>query len=142
MKPLIIAHDAQSKRNVEAVLDLYDEMINKKRAVQATEKYLVPDYIQHDPIIPTTAKALGEFFSSVAGARQNLRIVVHRVIASGDWVWAHVNFINLHNDDPNDRGIAGVDIYRFNPNGKMVEHWDVLQEVPDPVKAANTNGMF
>jgi hypothetical protein len=68
---------------------------------------------------------LGEFFNSVAGARQNLRVMVHRVIASGDWVWAHVNFINLYNDDPNDRGIAGV-----------------LQEVPDPAKAANTNGMF
>lgn len=142
MKPLIITQDAQSKRNVEAVFALYDEMINKKQAVQAVEKYLVPDYIQHNPIIPTTAKALGKFFDSVAGARKNLRVVVHRVIGSGDWVWAHVNFINLYDDDPNDRGVAGVDIYRFNSGGKMVEHWDVLQEVPDPSKAANLNGMF
>jgi predicted SnoaL-like aldol condensation-catalyzing enzyme len=142
MKPLVIAHDAQSNRNVEAVLTLYDEMINKKQAVQAVEKYLVPEYIQHNPIIPTTAKALGEFFNSVAVARKNLRVAVYRVIASGDWVWAHVNFINLYNDDPNDRGVAGVDIYRFNADGKMVEHWDALQEVPDPAKAANTNGMF
>lgn len=44
MKPLVIAHDAQSKRNVEAVLALYDEMIDKKQALQAVEKYLVPDY--------------------------------------------------------------------------------------------------
>jgi predicted SnoaL-like aldol condensation-catalyzing enzyme len=57
-------------------------------------------------------------------------------------VWAHVNFINLYNDEPNDRGVAGVDIYRFNSDGKMVEHWDVLEEVPDPSKAANANGMF
>jgi predicted SnoaL-like aldol condensation-catalyzing enzyme len=142
MKPLIIAHNAQSKRNVEAVLAFYGEMINKKQPVQAAEKYLVPDYIQHNPIIPTTAKALGEFFSSVVGARQNLLVEVYRIIASDDWVWAHVNFINLYNDDPNDRGIAGVDIYRFNTDGKMVEHWDVLQEVPDPAEAANTNGMF
>jgi len=64
------------------------------------------------------------------------------VIASGDWVWAHVNFINLYNDDPDDRGVACVDIFRFNADGKMVEHWDILQEVPDPSKAATTNGMF
>jgi predicted SnoaL-like aldol condensation-catalyzing enzyme len=142
MKPIIISHDVKSKRNVEAVLAFYDEMINKKHAIKATEKYLVPDYIQHNPIIPTTAKALGKFFNSVTGARKNLRIVVYHIIAGGDWVWAHVNFVNLYNDDPNDRGIAGVDIYRFNADGKIVEHWDVLQEVPDPVKAANTNGMF
>ena len=48
MKPLVIAHDAQSKRNVEAVFALYDEMINKKQAVQAVEKYMVPEYIQHN----------------------------------------------------------------------------------------------
>jgi predicted SnoaL-like aldol condensation-catalyzing enzyme len=142
MKPLIIAQGTQSKRNVEAVLALYDEMMNKKQPAQAAEKYLVPEYIQHNPIIPTTAKALGEFFRTVATARKNMRVVIHRVIASGDWVWAHVNFINLYNDNPNDRGIAGVDIFRFNADGKMVEHWDVLQEVPDPAKAANANGMF
>ena len=142
MKPLIIAHDAKTNRNVDTVLAFYDEMINKKQAIQATEKYLVPEYIQHNPTIHTTANALGEFFDSVAGARKNLRVAVHRVIASDDWVWAHVNFINLYNDEPNDRGMAGVDIYRFDSDGKIVEHWDVLQEVPDPSKAANTNGMF
>jgi predicted SnoaL-like aldol condensation-catalyzing enzyme len=142
MKPLIIAHNMQSNCNVEAVLAFYDEMINKKQAMQATEKYLVPDYIQHNPMIPTTAKALGEFFNNVAGARKNLRVVVHQVIASGDWVWAHVNFLNLYNDDPNDRGVAGVDIFRFTSEGKIVEHWDVLQEVPDPAKVVNPNGMF
>jgi predicted SnoaL-like aldol condensation-catalyzing enzyme len=103
MKPLIISHDVKSKRNVEALLAFYDEMINKKYAIQATEKYLVPDYIQHNPIIPTTAKAWGEFFNSVTGARKNLRVVLQRIIAGGDWVWAYVNFVNLYNDDPNDR---------------------------------------
>lgn len=60
--------------------------------------------------------------------RANLRVVVHRIIAVGDYVWAHVNFINLFNDDPQDRGIAGVDIYRMNSDGKAIEHWDVLQK--------------
>jgi predicted SnoaL-like aldol condensation-catalyzing enzyme len=142
MTATIIANDAQSKKNVEAVLAFYDEMINKKQSPTAVEKYLTPDYIQHNPIVPTTAKSLGEFFGQVAAARQNLRVVIHRVIASGDYVWAHVNFINIFNDEVDDRGFAGVDIYRFDANGKIAEHWDVLQEVPDPKTAANANGMF
>jgi predicted SnoaL-like aldol condensation-catalyzing enzyme len=142
MTATLIANDAQSKKNIETVLAFYDEMINKKQASIAVEKYLTPDYIQHNPIIPTNAKSLGAFFGQVAAARQNLRVIIHRVIASGDYVWAHVNFINIFNDEVDDRGFAGVDIYRFDANGKIAEHWDVLQEVPDPKTAANTNGMF
>jgi predicted SnoaL-like aldol condensation-catalyzing enzyme len=135
-------NDAQSKRNVETVLALYDDMINKKQASSAVEKYLTPDYIQHNPLIPTTAKSLGDFFGQIVAARSKVRVVVHRIIASGDYVWAHVNFINLFNDEVGDRGIAGVDIYRFNIDGKIAEHWDALQEVPDPTTSANSNGMF
>ena len=55
------------------------------------------------------------------------RVVVHRIIAVGDYVWAHVNFLNLFNDDPEDTGIAGVDIYKMDADGKAIEHWDTLQ---------------
>ncbi len=92
MKPLIIAHDMQSKRNVEAILALYDAMIEQKTVCTGDRKNtLVPDYIQHNPIIPTTAKALGEFFNSgIVGARKNLcGNLAHRVIASGDWGMGH-----------------------------------------------------
>src|SRR5262249_4088189 len=105
-------------------------------------KYLKSDYIQHNPIVPTTAKGLGNYFEQVTNARKNLRVVVHKIIASGDYLWAHVNFINLFNDDSNDRGFAVVDIYKFSEDGKISEHWDVIQEIPDPQKAANSNGMF
>ena len=142
VKPTIIASDAKSKKHVEAVLALYDEMITKKEATAAVEKYLRPDYIQHNPLIPTSAKSLGEFFGQAAANHPKLHIVVYQVVASGDYVFAHVNFLNLFNEDPNDRGIAGVDMFRFDANGKIAEHWDVLQEVPDPKKAANANGMF
>jgi hypothetical protein len=53
----------------------------------------------------------------------------------GDYVWAHVNFLNLFNDDPDDTGIAGVDIYKFDAAGKAIEHWDTLQLVGDPKNA-------
>jgi hypothetical protein len=74
---------------------------------------------------------------SSSSARKNLCVVVHHIIADGDWVWAHINFLNLYNDDPNDRGIAGVDIFNFNSDGK-IEHWDVLQWVPDRCKKVYT----
>jgi predicted SnoaL-like aldol condensation-catalyzing enzyme len=70
----------------------------------------------------------------------------------GDYVWTHVNFLNLTTDDPNDTGIASVDIFKLDADGRAVEHWDVLQVVGDPKNAvpwfapniptANTNGMF
>ena len=141
-KPTIIASDEISKKNVATVLALYDEMINKNQPAAAVKKFLRPDYIQHNPLIPTSAASLGDFFGQVISAHKNLHVVVHKVVASGDHVFAHVNFVNIYSDDPNDRGIAGVDIYRFDADGKIAEHWDVLQEVPDAQKSANTNGMF
>jgi len=142
IKPIIIACDAKSREHAAAVLGLYDEMITKKQSAAAVEKYLTSDYIQHNPLIPTSAKSLGEFFGEAIKVHSKLHVEVYRVIAVGDYVFAHVNFVNLFGEDPNDRGIAGVDIYRFDANGKMAEHWDVLQPVPDPATSANTNGMF
>jgi mono/diheme cytochrome c family protein len=94
----------------------------------------------------------GKFFGRVTRERARARVVVHRIIAAGDYVWAHVNFLNLFNDDPNDAGIAGVDIYKFDADGKAIEHWDTLQLVGDPknsvpmvapnIPRANPNGMF
>lgn len=87
-----------------------------------------------------------------AWERAKAQVVVHRIIAVGDYVWAHVNFINLFNDDPEDMGIAGVDIYKMDADGKAVEHWDTLQLVGSAknsapwlalnVARANANGMF
>ena len=135
-------NDAAAVRNKDNILGLYDLMINKKKPEEAVSKFLVPGYIQHNPIVPDGAAGLAGFFGKVAKDRANLRVVTYRIIAAGDYVLAHVNFINLFNDDPQDRGIAGVDIYKMNADGKAVEHWDVLQEVGDPRKAVHANGMF
>ncbi len=135
-------NDRRAVRNKDNVLAFYDLMLNKKQAQEAVGKYLAPQYVQHNPIVPDGAAGLGAFFAKVAKDRANLRVVVHRIIAVADYVWAHVNFINLFNDDPQDRGFAGVDIYKMDTDGKAIEHWDVLQEVGDPKKAAHANGMF
>jgi predicted SnoaL-like aldol condensation-catalyzing enzyme len=97
--------------------------------------------------------------SSSRASRSNLRkvvpsssIVVYRIIAVADYVLVHVNFLNLFNDDPEDTGIAVVDIYRMDADGRAIEHWDTLQLVGDPknsapliapnIPRANANGMF
>jgi predicted SnoaL-like aldol condensation-catalyzing enzyme len=127
-------------------------MINQKRSEEGTAKYLSPNYIQHNPLIPDGGASLGQFFGKITQERARARVVVHRIIAAGDYVWAHVNFLNLFTDDPADTGIAGVDIYKMDADGLAIEHWDTLQFVGDPTNSApllgpnipraNSNGMF
>jgi len=142
MLSIVDNHDSRAQRNHDNVLAFYDLMINQRKPVEACARYLTTDYIQHNPLIPTGGAALGTFFGEVMKNRPHFHVKVHRLIASGDWVRAHVNFINLYSDEPDDRGIAGVDIFRINADSKVAEHWDALQAVPDPATAANTNTMF
>jgi predicted SnoaL-like aldol condensation-catalyzing enzyme len=152
MITLVDPKDTRAIRNKDNVLALYDLMINRKKSEDATATLASPAYVQHNPLIADGSEALGKYFAQVTRERANARVVVHRIIASGDYVWAHVNFLNLFNDDPNDTGIAGVDIYKMDADGKAVEHWDVLQFVGDPKNSApwvapnlpraNSNGMF
>src|SRR5580658_8747454 len=152
MLVLVNQDDGRAVRNKNNVLALYDLMINQKKSEEATAAFLRPDYIQHNPLIADGSVALGNYFGQVTRSHERARVVVHRIIAVGDYVFAHVNFLNLLTDNPTDTGIAGVDIYRFDNDGKAVEHWDTLQVVGDPtnsapwvaqnVPRANTQGMF
>jgi predicted SnoaL-like aldol condensation-catalyzing enzyme len=152
MIELVDPSDSRAVRNKNNVLALYDQMINRKNSEEATVKFVSPEYIQHNPLIADGSVALGNYFGQVTRERAKARVVVHRIIAVGDYVWAHVNFLNLLNDDPEDTGIAGVDIYRMDADGKAIEHWDTLQVAGDPKNSApwvapnlpraNPNGMF
>ena len=149
---LVDARDSNAIRNVDNVLTLYQMMVNENKAVEGTARLLTPGYIQHNPLIADGSAALGKYFADVKTAHPSAHVVVHRIIAVGDHVFAHVNFVNLLTDDPNDPGIAGVDIYRMDADGRAVEHWDTLQLVGDPTNAApwvapnipsaNSNGIF
>src|SRR5260370_1963232 len=95
------------------------------------------------PLIPDGSVALGRFFAKITSERPGARVVVHQIIAVGDYVWAHLNFLNLFNDDPDDTGIAGVDIYRRDAEGKPVQHWGTFQllatpQNPPPMTSLNT----
>ena len=152
MIEIVDINDSCAVRNKNNVLELYELMINQKKSGEATAKFLSSAYVQHNPLIPDGSVALGQYFGKVSQDRVRARVVVHRVIAVGDYVWAHVNFVNLFNDDPLDTGVAGVDIYRMDPDGKATEHWDTLQLVGDPknsaawvapnIPSSNAHGMF
>ena len=152
MIEILDTNDSRAVRNKNNVLELYELMINTKRSEEGTAKHVMPSYVQHNPLIADGSVALGQFFAKITRDRAKARVVVHKIIAVGDWVWAHVNFLNLFNDDPADTGLAGVDIYKMDANGKAIEHWDTLQFVGDPknsapmlgpnIPRANSNGMF
>jgi predicted SnoaL-like aldol condensation-catalyzing enzyme len=143
--------DARAVRNKDNILACYELLINQKKPEEGA-KYVDANYIQHNPLLADGPKGLSEFFAKVAAEHDAARVVVHKIIAVGDWVWTHVNFLNLFTDDPHDTGVAAVDIWIMSAEGKCLEHWDILQLVGDPTDAApwlapnllpaNTNGMF
>lgn len=153
--PMLVLADLENEkivRNINNVLGLYEMMINQKQPIEATSKYLNPNYIQHNPIVPDGAEGLGLAFKQFTEQQEKLKVVVHRVIAFDNYVWAHVQFFNLLSNDENDTGIACVDIYKIDEEGKALEHWDALQIVGTPdnaapwmapnVSAANSNGVI
>jgi predicted SnoaL-like aldol condensation-catalyzing enzyme len=149
---LVNPNDQRAARNIDSVLSLYQLMINENKAEEGTAKFLSPDYVQHNPLIADGATSLGKYFADVKAMHPNAHVIVHKIIGVGDFVFAHVNFVNLLTDDPNNPGVAGVDIYKMNADGMAVEHWDTLQLVGDPANSApwvapnipraNANGMF
>ncbi len=136
MIELVDPNDSCAVRNKNNVLGFYDLVINKKKSEESIGRFMRPGYIQHNPLIPDGAEALGKFFGQINRERAKSRVVVHKIIAVGDYVFAHVNFLNLFNDDPNDTGIAGVDIYKMDADGKAIEHWDTLQIAGTPENSA------
>ena len=152
MLVLVDPKDARAIRNKDNILGMYDLMINKRKPEEAAARFVAPAYIQHNPLIADGADSLGKFFGQIIKERTRARVDVQKIVAVGDYVWSHVNFLNLFNDDPQDTGIAGVDIFRMDADGKAIAHRDVLQVVGTPksaatwfgpnVPAANSNGMF
>jgi predicted SnoaL-like aldol condensation-catalyzing enzyme len=126
---------ADLDRNKQTVIAFITRAFNDKQPADAVAKYVGSEYIQHDPQSPDGAEAFIQFASGFAGQFPQLSIDIKRVIAEGDLVVAHLLITKV----PENRGMAGVDIFRLQ-NGKIVEHWDVLQPVPE--QAANNNTMF
>lgn len=134
----IIVADEKGRARAEQILELYG-ILATDPSIENMRTYISDSYIQHNTLIPDGPVPLAMLFSSSV-AQYPVQIDVHKIMVVGDWAMAHVNFRNLTSNAPEDLGTAAVDMYLYGPDGKIAEHWDVLQGVP--THSANPNGMF
>jgi predicted SnoaL-like aldol condensation-catalyzing enzyme len=133
--PAAFAADAsQMDANKKVIVQFYDAAINQKD-FEAASKFIGPRYVQHNPRAADGLEGLKGFLALLREKFPDYHSEIKRVFADGDYVILHVHNVPT----PSSRGNAIVDIFKLE-NGKVVEHWDVRQEIPE--QAANSNTMF
>jgi len=141
---------SENKKNAMA---FYDLAFNQNRPAEAVEKFVGATYRQHNPGVGDGKEAFVAYFTRMAKEYPGKRLHIVRSVAEGDLVALHCR--QEWPGDTEERALpatgggrrpqhpdvwAGMDFFRFDANGKIVEHWDVLQRVPE--KSENANTMF
>ena len=132
--PAAEAAGPQEEANKKVVLDFYEKAINQKN-FEAAAVHFGPRYTQHNPNAADGPEGLKAFLGFLREKFPASRSEVKRAFTDGDYVILHVHAMR----EPGTRGSAIVDIFKLE-GGKIVEHWDVVQPIPE--KALNANGMF
>lgn len=127
-------NDQQLQHNKEVVRAFYEAALNNKDFSTA-ETYMGPYYKQHNPMAEDGKEGFKKFIDYLRSTYPHSHSDIKRIMAEDNYVILHVHSVKV----PHTRGQAIVDIFRLE-HGKIVEHWDVIQDVPE--KAANENGMF
>lgn len=131
----VMAETLQEK-NKKIVVDFYEMAFNQHKPTAASKKHIGNKYIQHNPFVPNGAEPFYTYFEEHFKKNPESKAVIKRVAADGDLVYLHVH----STENKKDPGSAVIDIFRVE-NGKIVEHWDVIQAVPTE-GLQNTNTMF
>jgi predicted SnoaL-like aldol condensation-catalyzing enzyme len=134
VSPVAADDAAKLEANKKTVVEFYEAGLNRKD-FDAAAKFFGPRYVQHNPTAPDGPEGFKAFLNFLREKFPDSRSEIKRAFAEGDYVIQHVHSVR----EPGSRGRAIVDIFKLE-NGKIVEHWDVAQDVPE--KAANGNGMF
>lgn len=129
-----LAASAQEEANRAAVLAFYEKGLNQKDA-DAALAYVGNRYVQHNPNAPDGPDGFRKFIGFLREKFPNSHSEIKRSFVDGDFVILHVHSVR----EPGSRGRAIVDIFKLE-NGKIVEHWDVVQDIPE--NPANNNTMF
>ena len=122
-----------------------DLQVNKQNAIafykmaylgnpaEAVEKYVGAEYIQHNPLVGDGKQPFIDYFTEMYRDYPDKSITFVRAVAEGDLVALHTHQIWPGNDE-----YVTMDFFRFDDNGKIVEHWDAMQQIPEVTKNGNT----